>query len=97
MVTPEEEPSSITIAVMLGKVEVRLTQVLEMLAEHQKFFDEVWSRLRDVEHESTRTSEWKRVQDDDRARRPNWVSITSVIITVVSLAIAAGIIGTKGI
>jgi hypothetical protein len=92
---PEEE--SVTIAVMLGKIEVRLSQVLEMLIEHGKFFDEVWTRLREVERDNAATAEWKRVQDVEQARRPGWVSIVSAIVAIASLLFAVGIIGTKGI
>lgn len=89
----EDEVNVITFAVMFGKIEERLSQVLDAL----KQFDEVWERLRRVENEQARQCEFLKAIENERARRPSWTTVVSVIIALISLALAAGVIGEKGL
>jgi hypothetical protein len=89
-----EQDDGITTAVMLGKIEVRLDQVLCILAEHGRSFDEAWSRLRKVEEEQAANRQWRASVD---ARRAPWWTIVSTIIGVAGFLLAAGLIGARGI
>ncbi len=92
-----EEPSMVTVAVMLGKMEVHLARILGVLEEHGRHFDEVWTRLRQVEGEQARCLQWRENQNIERARRPSWTTIVSVIVALISLAVTVGLIGEKGL
>lgn len=81
-------------AVMLGKIEVRLDQLLCLVAEQKVWFDEVWTRLRELELAKAQSEEWRRTME---ARRPNWWVIVSMIFGILGFAAAVGIIGTKGV
>ena len=95
--SPPDDLTSVTMAVMLGRIEAQLGQILAIMVDHNRMFDEVWLRLRAVELARERSEQWQDHQDKREAKRPNWTTIASVIIALVSLAFSAGIILTKGL
>lgn len=92
-----EEGDSITTAVMLGKIEVRLDQVLMGQEEHRRSFEETWTRLRSLEEEQAASRAWRATIDMERSRRPGWWSVVSTLVGVAGFLLAAGVIGARGI
>lgn len=94
-----------TVAVVVGKLEVMLTQAL---AEILRVRDHVETLRSDVQENAASIVDLRgeigkevvdlrgriKVLEDDRSRRPTWPVIVTVVIGLVTLAVALGFVRT---
>lgn len=85
-----------TVAVMLGKIEVRLDQIFKILDLDTGEKVEIWSRLRELERVTVAHSEWQKQCEATRGRSPNWTSIVMMVVSLVTLSATIGIVGMRG-
>jgi len=76
-----------TVAVVVGKLEVMLTQALAEILRMRDHFDSMASNLSNLQARV-------KTLEEERSRRPSWPVIVTVIVGIITLAIALGIIDT---